>query len=291
MRDSWLLSLFLSSKFGKGAMDSMYYDLHDNANYYYNNINLNITYLSNYAGVVPYDAYIWNSSISSGLSSVSGAIVSATTGIGAAAMDAINVSKLDAINKIYSSNSDDVGSGSCVCDPFWLHLIKFLVVMACHRLADFVTSKYGDPSVSTIRCNDATERKEKFLEWDEWAVKRFYVISQFIAIGMLILPHCGATRSELVAAGIDIGFGMLYPIHFAAFLMTLHKAGIIDYSAYTVFYSASLFVSFVYFSFHAHSVYLIGIFMVYLCRCHLRMNKYLLWTLFFMHCQLLKYRC
>lgn len=193
-------------------------------------------------------------------------------------------------NTVIADTSTD--TYTVVCDPWWLHLMKFVAVMMCHMLADYVTACYGDPTVSTIRCHknedenenenqDGESKKQKMvqLDWSEFLVKRFYVVSQFVAIGTLIHPH--STDS----AGIDIGFGELYPIHFAAFLMTLQKSGIIDYVTYTICYSLTLFISFTYDSYHMPAVYVIGILAVYYCRCHLRMNKYLLWTLFFIHCQ------
>ena len=142
-------------------------------------------------------------------------------------------------------------------------IVRFVLVMGSHLLADLVSFRYGKGN--TMRD----------MAWDDLWIKpvfdHFYAISQF-----------GATCALLMAPKyyvLDYSFIILLPIQLSTFLMTLRLKGIIGNLAWHFAYSVSLLV-----------VYHVGYYCVtarelamyqlafYIWRVVLRQSKYLGWT-------------
>jgi hypothetical protein len=146
--------------------------------------------------------------------------------------------------------------------------VCFALVMAHHVLADYITSCYGTPGVTSVRV--AVSKKTGEVKFG--AVKKFYSFYQFIAISAHMLPH---------ARMMDLGYNSLIAIQSSAFLMTLCRKNIITFREHGIIYTLCLVLSFVYIMMTQGTFKFVALTAgAFALRTQLRMDKYVIWATF-----------
>lgn len=153
---------------------------------------------------------------------------------------------------------------------------KFVYILCCHLIADYITKVYGNKDMSTIRVNKVSETK--MYQSFTLLVHRFYSYAQFTITTVLIYP----TYCINITNYFDLLYFQLSPIHVASFLMTLAKSGFIDKIGYTFWYSSAIFMEWYIIISFVPKVLIIS-FIIFLFRVWLKINKYLLWMSCFLY--------
>jgi hypothetical protein len=119
------------------------------------------------------------------------------------------------------------------CAPYVLQHFNMLdmypvIILAVHLLVDHVTRVYGTPGVTAVRVRNNS--KKKFIRY----TRLFFSFYQIMALA----SHLG--NRELS----NMGFNALIAIQSSAFLMTLHRKGIISWRPYLFWYGFALVLSY-----------------------------------------------
>jgi hypothetical protein len=143
-------------------------------------------------------------------------------------------------------------------------------VMACHLLADRITSIHGVEGNTAVRATAKHQKLSPFYQ----VVGKLYSLYQFLAIGSHILPNARLS---------DLAFNAIIAIQSSAFMMTLYRKRIIRGRTHMVVYAACLLIS------GFHIVRLIGwwscllVTITFILRIKTPRkwsNKYLCWLIF-----------
>jgi hypothetical protein len=133
-----------------------------------------------------------------------------------------------------------------------------------HLVVDRITTVYGTKGQTTVRVDDKSGLAIKM-------AKYYYGFYQFTALGSHLIP---SSRLH------EMGFNTLIAIQSSAFLMTLFRKGLINWYSHAAWYTACLMLS----QYHMSTVFDIWwlgkIVLCFLARTKLRMNKYLIWSIF-----------
>jgi hypothetical protein len=116
---------------------------------------------------------------------------------------------------------------------YYLYQIgKLALIVAHHMLADYVTMKYNMNNKTTTR----DINWENIPDNVQRLIKKYYAISQILAINALIL-----TDNDRYGSGtIESAFLVMFPIQLSTFLMTLVRKSIISNISWHIFYALSL---------------------------------------------------
>lgn len=147
-----------------------------------------------------------------------------------------------------------------------LHFGLFILVMAHHVMADYITKHHGSTEHTAVRVTGkTTDLLEKM-------VQRSYSFYQFLAI---------ASHITLSARLADLGFNTHIAIQSSAFLMTLHRKGVIPWYVHAGVYALCLAASLYHIWLVHPTLYFFGLtFAAFQLRCQLGVNKYVIWALF-----------
>ena len=127
---------------------------------------------------------------------------------------------------VFSLRAVSVGTILSV-DAFWLY--RYFVVMFFHVLADIISARVGDSDVTTVRVAQPTAWRT--------CVLRLYSFYQFLALA----SHLAVPPSAIMQT--SLGFNTLIAIQSSAFLMTLHRKGLIEPMTHGIIYSLCLLLS------------------------------------------------
>ena len=150
--------------------------------------------------------------------------------------------------------------------------------MYCHILADVISLKYPE---------DKTKTTMRDMPWNKKVLKypllisvtnKFYAISQLIATGALITT---------IDHPMDISFAIMMPIQIATFLMTLVRKNIIGAIYWHIWYSLTLMSVFFVHTDTTVSFTKFLIFVPIIGRLVYRIDKYILWSAYFVLCFIL----
>ena len=108
---------------------------------------------------------------------------------------------------------------------FIYYLIRLGIISFHHYLADLVTDKYQNNNKITTRDIPHDIENKKIVD----ANKKFYAVSQIVASTNLLLSNKP-----------DNAFGIMFPIQFSTFLMTLVRKGYISNNMWHLLYTISL---------------------------------------------------
>jgi len=156
--------------------------------------------------------------------------------------------------------------------------VPALVVMACHLMADRITSIHGKEGNTAVRATSDHMKLSNFYR----GVSKFYSIYQFLAITSHILPN---------ARHADLGYNAIIAIQSSAFLMTLYRKRIIRGTAHLAIYGFCLIVS----TFHicrciglVATLLTLGAFVlrINIPRKSIFNNKFFVWSVFLVACNL-----
>ena len=145
-----------------------------------------------------------------------------------------------------------------------------VAVMACHLLADRITSIHGTAGNTAVRATAKHAKLSPFYQ----VVGKLYSLYQFLAIGSHVLPN------DRLA---DLAFNAIIAIQSSAFMMTLYRKRIIRGRTHMVVYAFCLLIS------GFHIVRLIGwwscvlVTVTFLLRIKTPRawsNKYVCWSIF-----------
>jgi hypothetical protein len=143
------------------------------------------------------------------------------------------------------------------------HFMLTALILGHHVIVDMITSRYGSQGITAVR--NANKSKRPFMV----AIRRFYSFYQIAALACQLVPH---------ARGGDIGWNALIAVQSSAFLMTLHRKGLVAWYTHAVGYTACLILSLYYFWMCLHSLPLLaGAVSVFVLRTYGN-NKYVLWV-------------
>ncbi len=145
-------------------------------------------------------------------------------------------------NMIFTSRSAIIMIYSIICiryninmntKYYYLYQIgKLALIVAHHMLADYVTMKYNMNNKTTTR----DINWENIPDNVQRLIKKYYAISQILAINALIL-----TDNDRYGSGtIESAFLVMFPIQLSTFLMTLVRKSIISNISWHIFYALSL---------------------------------------------------
>ncbi len=145
-------------------------------------------------------------------------------------------------NIIFTSRSAIIMIYSIICiryninmntKYYYLYQIgKLALIVAHHMLADYVTMKYNMNNKTTTR----DINWENIPDNVQRLIKKYYAISQILAINALIL-----TDNDRYGSGtIESAFLVMFPIQLSTFLMTLVRKSIISNISWHIFYALSL---------------------------------------------------
>lgn len=145
-------------------------------------------------------------------------------------------------NMIFTSRSAIIMIYSIICirnninmntKYYYLYQIgKLALIVAHHMLADYVTMKYNMNNKTTTR----DINWENIPDNVQTLIKKYYAISQILAINALIL-----TDNDRYGSGaIESAFLVMFPIQLSTFLMTLVRKSIISNISWHIFYGLSL---------------------------------------------------
>jgi len=145
-------------------------------------------------------------------------------------------------NMIFTSRSAIIMIYSIICirnninmntKYYYLYQIgKLALIVSHHMLADYVTMKYNMNNKTTTR----DINWENIPDNVQTLIKKYYAISQILAINALIL-----TDNEKYGSGtIESAFLVMFPIQLSTFLMTLVRKSIISNISWHIFYGLSL---------------------------------------------------
>ena len=107
----------------------------------------------------------------------------------------------------------------------WYYYSRLAIVLIHHYLADVVTEKYQHKDKTTTR-DIPYDTKSTLIPYLN---KKYYAVSQLLAT-------CGI----LLSSSYDTGFGIMFPIQFSTFLMTLVRKNIISNNSWHILYALSL---------------------------------------------------
>ena len=146
-------------------------------------------------------------------------------------------------------------------------ILLWALVISHHLVVDEITRRFGpeDKAQTTVRCDGNSNLGTKI-------ILRFYAFYQICALGSHLVPH---TRLG------DLGYNALVAIQSSAFLMTLFRKNLIRYYTHGLVYTACLVLSLNFIKV-AHPEFLFWgkVCAAFLVRTQLRMNKYVIWTIF-----------
>ena len=111
--------------------------------------------------------------------------------------------------------------------PAWWPAVA---VMACHLLADRITSIHGTAGNTAVRATAKHQKLSPFYQ----VVGKLYSLYQFLAIGSHVLPN---------ARLADLAFNAIIAIQSSAFMMTLYRKRIVRGRTHMVVYAICLLVS------------------------------------------------
>jgi len=145
-------------------------------------------------------------------------------------------------NMIFTSRSAIIMIYSIICirnninmntKYYYLYQIgKLALIVSHHMLADYVTMKYNMNNKTTTR----DINWENIPDNVQMLIKKYYAISQILAINALIL-----TDNDRYGSGtIESAFLVMFPIQLSTFLMTLVRKSIISNISWHIFYGLSL---------------------------------------------------
>jgi hypothetical protein len=145
-------------------------------------------------------------------------------------------------NMIFTSRSAIIMIYSIICirnninmntKYYYLYQIgKLALIVSHHMLADYVTMKYNMNNKTTTR----DINWENIPDNVQRLIKKYYAISQILAINALIL-----TDNDRYGSGtIESAFLVMFPIQLSTFLMTLVRKSIISNISWHIFYALSL---------------------------------------------------
>ena len=151
-------------------------------------------------------------------------------------------------------------------DSNLLHFLLLALVMAHHLVADMITKKHGSTQHTAVRVTG--KDTEIYLKIPQLG----YSYYQFLAI---------ASHITICDSLANMGYNTHIAIQSSAFLMTLHRKGLIEWYVHGGVYSICLLAS-IYHIWIAHpSLYFFGLTaFAFALRCRFSINKYIIWFLF-----------
>jgi len=149
-------------------------------------------------------------------------------------------------------------------------LLRFLVAISMHVVADLITLRFGDAGITTVRGDEQRPPRHAWLR----KLTLFYGSYQFLALGSHLVPHAGGR-------GMDLAYNTLIAIQSSAFCMTLNRKGLIHYTTHAYIYGICLLVSGGYILWAMRSWgFFLAVLAAGFARTQFRASKYLIWATF-----------
>jgi len=139
-----------------------------------------------------------------------------------------------------------------------------LMVCFVHILVDLVTMKHGKKGVTAVRHEGKSTGAIRFGKY----VYSFY---QFAALGGHLIVHDSLS---------DLGFNTIIAIQSSAFLMTLKRKNLIDWSTHAIWYTLCLVISMYYMWIAKGGIFFLHVLLAFLGRTYFDMNKYVVWMIY-----------
>jgi len=153
---------------------------------------------------------------------------------------------------------------------FKVDLKKFSPVLAAglliiHLIVDYITLKHGKPGVTAVR---NVQEHKGVIKYGKFIYAYYQIAS--LASHLFISEHLN-----------NLGFNGFIAIQSSAFLMTLKRKYIINWYSHAFWYTFALFLSFYYMWISLGFKFYIYVTVCFLFRVGLNMNKYYLWSSYF----------
>mmetsp|Transcript_55102 Transcript_55102/g.135148 ORF Transcript_55102/g.135148 Transcript_55102/m.135148 type:complete len:271 (-) Transcript_55102:87-899(-) len=144
--------------------------------------------------------------------------------------------------------------------------VRYALLFAWHVQVDRVTARWGTAGQTAVRGADRTSR------WEVWLLRRFYALYQFAALASNLVYHDD---------GAALAFNTIIAIQSSAFLMTLHRKGLVKWQTHATVYSLCLFASYYYIYYQLGSPrFVAAVLLAFAARSYFGVNKYLVWLPF-----------